>query len=253
MEGQSLAAVLKQRRGSEESVTYTTAETECGLREAEGVLVSRTRHYYLVKGQGVWVPVRLCDLYDSEGEKVAKERPFEQLKTALVRIKYCAGIAKAYILPEGTEKMQSLRFDTRPSSTSPPPLRGLLSLTSALSRDITAMSLVQSVTPAALPRMMETARLRLIQKLPAAVQELEPLDSPKAQQACTSLKHCLQNLVLSDSRVVCDDCKVGKSVFMISCGHRVCSLCLKKKKASCGVCRLKYTKTDLKLTAALMK
>lgn len=252
MEGESLATELKQRKDSEESVAYTTAETECGLREAEGVLVSRTRHYYLVKGQGAWVPVRLCDLYDWEGERVPKERPFDQLRTAGVRIKYCAGIAKAYILPEGAEKMQSLRSETRPSSTSPPPLRGLLSLTSAFSREITAMSLAQPASPA-LPRMLEAARLRLIQKIPAAVQELEPLDSPKAQKTCASLKHCLQNIVLTDSRIGCDDCKVGKSVYMSSCGHRVCSQCLKKRKASCGVCRLKYTKTDLKLTAALMK
>lgn len=245
--------MLKERRDSERSMPFTAAGTECGLREAEGVLVSRTQHYYLVKGQGAWVPVRLCDLWDQEGEKIPKDRPFDQLKTRLVRVKYHEGVAKAYILPEGTEKMHSLQTETRPSSTSPPPLRGILSLTSALSRDITAMSLAQSASPASLPHMLDSVRLHLVQKLPAAVEELEPLSSPKAKQAYISLKHCLQNLVLSDSRVVCDDCKLGQSVYMCSCGHRVCGQCLKKRKGSCGVCRVKFSKTDLKLTAALMK
>lgn len=253
MEGQNLGEVLKQRRESEDSVPFTTAETEYGLQEAEGLLVSRTPHYYLVRGQGTWVPVRLRDLYGLDGSVVPKDTPFEHLKHKSVRVKYQSGLVKAYISPSTSEGKTSVLPEMRPSSASPPPLRSLLRLTNTISRDITALSLAQTSNAPCLPRLIDSSRLHLLRKIPSALQELESIDSPKAKKTVMSLKHCLKNLEITDAKVACDDCKVGQSVYTATCGHRACGKCIGKRGSCCGVCRLKYTKIDLKLAEGLIK
>ena len=239
---------------SDHSQPLTAADSFCPTQEAVGVLSSRTSTYYLVRGRGSWIPIRFLDLYNADGEKVPKSTPFAQLKNSLVRVKYVAGAAIGHILPKGSGETQALFSEEvrRPVSTSPTAIRTLLSLTKALSEDVTALALAKTSNPSSIAHLIDSSRQHMMRKLPAVLEELEVSDTRKAQTTLKSLKLCFENASISQTMVVCDTCKREKSAYVISCGHRICGKCL-GQRVRCDICGTRFTKVDMRLASGLRR
>ena len=240
-------------RGSTQAsdMSMDAKDTEVtGRRGGMGVIAATTSNYYLVRCKGEWVAVRFQDLFDEHGNPIDPSTPFAQLKNHPVLLKRQGTLAKACLF-KGEDNLPTLRptiprsKDDNDTETS----QSLMKLARELCEDVTSLSLAQDSNPQVVSLLLNTVRRRLSEDLPSLIERVEGRGEKEAKTA-KKLRLFVKNVGEGVSHCRCDLCSRSKAAYILSCGHRICTFCLRRKR--CSLCGKALAHIDEKLTAGLV-
>lgn len=211
-----------------------------------GIISSETSKHYIVKSQGVFIPIIKSLVTSEDNEDFLLPRKSLKGRKVCV-LKANSHQPEAVLIPQKEGKQRDL--ETEPAEDGRNAYQKQVALTTDLCTDIAVLTALAN-DPRRSEKYIDYRSSRLRKSVSSAFAVLRGNDPSLYAQSKPIYSHLLGNLEVmkSDSEYMCSECGSAKARMVLTCGHTVCVYCAEGMQGEeCLVCGKELTVSDKRL------